>query len=138
MGSGIRSSIGEVVEKVAETGEEVFIPCLNEKHQNSVRTMAFAARKARPTELTEDISVSNFEEGGRLFVRVSKRPAITVYHRNENGELVPMVGLSVESAKVLKMMLESNVEEQEIVQLLTETYGEDEVVVREELERLKE
>ena len=90
----------KAIEKVF-TGElnEVFIPCSDERHQESVRTQTFNLRNKLLGSRKDEIGIQKFWEEDRTlcYVRIYKRAKVELYERDpETGKLVLAVRLQNE------------------------------------------
>lgn len=110
------SVVTEAVERVVESGEDIYIPCESVKQQESVRVMAYHFKKRRLGPEEELIGIDKKEVAGRYFVRLYKKKLTGLMRIDPaTGMLVPVANeVHPELARIISLMQKDGKTEEEI------------------------
>lgn len=119
------SEIEETILRVAETQQEEFILCVDEKHLNSTRVVAFYTRRKMPQQIRDEVGIQRVLENGKHFLRFFPRGLgeLPHYVRNkETGNLELKVFIpkhsSQEKQRIAELMRKDGKSEDEIERFL--------------------
>lgn len=109
--------VEDAINKVFIEGEAVFIPCVDKKHQESIRTTAFHIRQKmlKKFSTANTIGISKFSKDEQLFIKIYIRELDELFKLNKDGELVSVIsGLSPEQQRIVNLMRKDGLSEEEI------------------------
>lgn len=110
------SEITNAIEAVGLDGKDNYIEARDEKQAESLRVMAFNAKKKIHEALSGDVGIQKVERDGKWYVRFYRRSTGEQrrFIMSEDGELVPVADASSGLAKILRLMKEDGSSEEEI------------------------
>lgn len=125
--------------------DEVFIRCTDEKNRNVLRTTAFRIRdKMQKHEAlrykAQNLGTTNEEIDGQPFLHIYTKPALKMYVKDKDGNLVPFTTppeQDPDSQRTFKMMVQAKEPREEILQTMTAVYGWEESYVVNKLKELE-
>lgn len=110
----------EAIIKVFQDSGEIYLPCKDEKQQESIRVSAFNIRRKMPPDIQDTVAITKHEEDGTFYVLFYKREKSALMQRDpETGRLTPVdTGISPELARIIEIMRKDGKSEEEIQDFL--------------------
>lgn len=114
--------IKEMLVKVANEGGELLMKAVNKAHADSMRVTAFYNRKKLPSQLRlENVGIQIKEKEGTFYLRIFDRKidgAEVFTVDKQTGNLIPVVEVSKETQRIVDLMRQDGVTEEEIEEYL--------------------